>query len=141
MITGAIFIAVSLALLVYWFRYTCLMILSTRPAQDFARVAARRHGLNLMDVQASLSAPRPDLDALQQSLDADYARLTRLMRDYNASAGVLEEIMLKTHYAAMHSAYAICRRFAPAKARIALAAMADTVTHFAAVMGEQGARA
>jgi hypothetical protein len=37
---NVLFIAVSTVLLVYWFRYTCLLILSVRCSQNYATIVA-----------------------------------------------------------------------------------------------------
>ena len=41
----------SSILFVYWFRYTCLLILNTKTAQDFARQVAATNQLSFPDVQ------------------------------------------------------------------------------------------
>ena len=139
MIISAAFIGISCALFVYWFRYTCLLILSTRPAQDFARGVAEAHCLSFIGVQETLGGQVsvPDLDALQKQLDVDYAVIMRLMGECNGGVDALEAGMLKLHYSVMRRCYGVARRVSSARARTALQGMADTVSHFAAVMGAQ----
>jgi len=125
------------ALFGYWFRYTCLMILRTKPAHDFARAAAEAYNLNFPDVTATLRDGARNFDVLQQRLDNDYAQVMRLLREANAAGDALETGMLKVHYAILHAASAVIRRVAPGKAAGALSHMSDTISHFAAVLGEQ----
>src|SRR5258706_2540942 len=70
----------SLLLLAYWFRYTCLLILSAKTTRDFAGEVAEANQLSFLEVQARLRAEGPaDLDHLHSALDRDYARLTQVL--------------------------------------------------------------
>lgn len=131
------FILISAVLFVYWFRYTCLLILSSRPTRDFARVAARQFDLAFVEVQTSLADGVPDLAALHAKLDKDYAAINRVIHNYKVRVDAVEGIMLRVHFKAMRAVYALTHRLAPKQARAALVQMADTIAHFAGVAGEQ----
>src|SRR5438552_17970357 len=79
-----LFMAASLGLLGYWFRYTCLLILSVRSARDYAAGVARANALQFPEVQQKLAEERPGeaayLDVLRRALDRDYILLTCLLR-------------------------------------------------------------
>ena len=73
MIISGFFIAVSLALLAYWFRYTCVLILSARPARNFAAQIATANQLSFQFVQNTLELATDvgELDALCREIDRD----------------------------------------------------------------------
>jgi len=136
------FVSISVVLFAYWFRYTCLLILSARPTNDFAaRVAATSLGLRFLHVQASLSEQGASLDLLQTGLDNDYVTLMRFMRESKVRADLVEATMLKVHYAAMRTFCRVTRRMAPGSARVALRHMADTINYFAGITGQCATRA
>src|SRR5947207_3593770 len=78
-----LFPAASFALLAYWFRYSCLLILRAGSARNAAAVA-RTNALRFPEIQKKLaeeSAAEPaHLDVLRRALDRDYRLLTSLMR-------------------------------------------------------------
>src|SRR5713226_5735055 len=103
-------ITVSSALLfVYWFRYTCLLILSTKAARDYTSAVALANELQLLEVQAALpGASRADLDQLHQWLERDYKVLSYLFRNAAGARGEreLEDRMLGLYYRVMEICYA-----------------------------------
>ena len=56
MLISAFFILVSLILLAYWFRYTCVLILSAKPACDYAAQVAVTNRLSFPRIQQTLEA-------------------------------------------------------------------------------------
>ena len=127
----------SVALFVYWFRYTCLLMLSAKTAQDYARDVAMANQLSFPEVQACLREDRAtDLGGLQAALDRDFALVTYLLEHAaNPSKGsaALENKMLQINYKAMRLWFSISR------SRQALEEMASVVAHFANAMGERAA--
>src|ERR1035438_8003276 len=81
----------SVALFGYWFRYTCLLILSTKTAQDYAAQVATANQLGFLEVRAQLQAASTNLDGLCASLDRDYSVLSGLLKH----AGSLEQSALE----------------------------------------------
>ena len=81
MFASILIILVSAALLAYWFRYTCLLILRTRTGRDHAGEMAAANGLRFHQIQGQLvrAAPVADLPALQKALESDYRLLTYLV--------------------------------------------------------------
>jgi Skp family chaperone for outer membrane proteins len=125
----------SVALFGYWFRYTCLLILSTKTAQDYAAQVATANQLGFLEVRSQLQAASTNLDGLCASLDRDYAVLSGLLKNAD-SQSALEKRMLEANYKVMHAWYDASRRFSPAAAARALDEMSQVIAHFANVMGE-----
>lgn len=146
MFASIFFVGVSLILFAYWFRYTCLLILSTRPARDFATDVAEANRLTFREVQDSLAGPlsTAELDTLQNKLDRDYALITCLLRhgaEFKVAGSAIEDRMLMVHYGIMRRWYALARRCSAVRSRQALEEMAQIVSHFAGIMGERAASA
>jgi hypothetical protein len=140
---ATIIITASSALLFgYWFRYTCLLVLSTRTVRDYAGEVATANQLGFLEIQSQLRAGSPELDRLRGLLDRDYAVLTSLLK--HASAGSSKDLgietrMLEINYRLMGAWYRISNRFSPAAARRALDEMSLIVAYFANAMGERAA--
>jgi hypothetical protein len=130
----------SMLMFGYWFRYTCLLILSARTAKDYTAAAARANGLSFPEVQQQLQAAGfVELDRLQASLNADYARVSELLGAREDAS--LEDRMLLLHYSAAQVLFKVTRPLAPAAARGALTEMAAVVSHFANALGEKAVAA
>lgn len=143
-IAVTVIIAAGSALLFgYWFRYTCVLILSAKTACDYAAAIAAANQLNFPAVQASLREhSHPDLDRLHAALDKDYSLVTYLLKNA-AQAGTeessVEARMLALHYRLTSVWYQISRPMSTEAARRALEEMSAVVAHFANVMGERAA--
>ena len=140
MLISAFFILVSLILLAYWFRYTCVLILSAKPARDYAAQVAVTNRLSFPRIQQSLDVDVAfaELDTLCRQLDRDYTLLTCLMRhgaQFREIGQSLEDRMLMLDFAIMKRAFSMRR------SREALREMANIVQHFANQMGEHAAAA
>src|SRR6266478_5796459 len=132
----------SVLLFGYWFRYTCLLILSAKTTRDFAGEVAAANQLGFLEVQSQLRGNAADLGRLCDALDRDYAVLARLMREpgfSSAEGSTLEKRMLAINYNLTHAWYRVSIRVSAAAARQALEEMSMVVAHFANVMGEQAA--
>jgi hypothetical protein len=136
-------ITVSSALLFgYWYRYTCLLILSAKTTKDYAGEVAAANHLSFSEIQAQLAAGSgQDLDLLQQSLNRDYARLTALFESVSSAEVRLEDRMLQLDYVLMSVWYSVSRHFSVRLAQSALEEMSQVVEHFANSLGERTAGA
>ena len=133
-----VLITVSSALLFgYWFRYTCLLILSARTTRDYAADIAQANQLNFLQVQAELRGQPTQLDRLQASLDRDYAVINGLIR--SSGEWGMEDRMLQLNYRLMGAWCAISRRFSADMGRQALDEMSTIIAHFANGIGERAA--
>ncbi|HEY4364352.1 MAG TPA: hypothetical protein VGN17_25530 [Bryobacteraceae bacterium] len=126
----------------YWFRYTCLLILSAKTARDYACDVATANQLSFLQVQTQLRQGAVELDALRTALAHDYDVVTYLLKNAAHSSNEessLEARMLEMNYRLMSTWYQVSRRFSVTAARKALEEMSLVVGHFANVMGERAA--
>jgi hypothetical protein len=137
--TVAIFVGTaSVVLLVYWFRYTSLLILSTKTSQDFSFDIAHAHELQFPEVRASLSAlPADRFSSLVSGIDHDYRLVSALLRNVEDGGSFLEDVILRIDYAGLKVAFQLSKPFSETIARRALTEMADVVAHFANAVGER----
>ena len=132
----------SVALLGYWFRYTCLLIVSAKTAQDYAGEVAAANQLSFLNVQSCLNQSAGiDLVGLHGALERDYALLTYLLKNAESKMeeSSIETRMLSAHYRVMNAWYRVSRTFSAEAGRQALEDMAMVVAHLANVMGERNA--
>src|SRR5215470_9375677 len=98
LVATTIVIASSAALFAYWFRYTCLLILSAKTTRDYAASVAMANQLSFVQVQSALRETSSDLEKLKDALDRDYKVLTYLLKNAaNPSSGdtAIEDRMLE----------------------------------------------
>jgi hypothetical protein len=131
----------SILLFAYWFRYTCLLILSAKTARDYTAAVAYSNKLGFPEVQAQLKQSGSDLERLRAALDNDYRVVRGLLKYTGQSQSALETYMLVVNYRLMSSWYKVTRRFSGHAAARALSEMSLVVAHFANLMGEQSAAA
>jgi hypothetical protein len=130
----------SVVLFAYWFRYTCLLILSAKTARDYAADVASANQLGFQQVQAALQqGSTPDLDRLRAALDNDYRIVRGLLKQAGEGSSALETRMLAVNYKLMGAWYQVTRHFSGSAAAKTLGEMSMVVAHFANLMGEQAA--
>lgn len=141
MFASIFIIAVSLILFVYWFRYTCLLILSAQNSRNYAPQVATANQLSFIDVRSELmqETPASPLEKLHRSLDRDYRVLTYLLEHAACdSAGrSIEERILMLDYQIMRAWYWMTRGLSTGMARRALLEQTSVVNHLANAMGER----
>jgi hypothetical protein len=138
MFASVLIIGFSLILLVYWFRYTCILLLRNSGAEGTKPVNLR---LNFQNLQDALNAGSgASLDSLHRALDRDYAVLIYLL-EHAASLNLnpFERHVLAFDYRLMRIWYRLARLAAPAQAGTALAEMASIVHFLAHRIGGQAA--
>jgi len=139
-ITTVIITGSSVLLFGYWFRYTCLLILSAKTTRDFAGQVAAANQLGFLDVQTQLRTASVNLDSLRDTLDRDYAVLSSMLKQVKGSSeegSSLETSMLAVNYRVMRSWYRVSSAFSPTAACKALEEMSMVIAHFANAMGQQ----
>lgn len=146
MISSILIIAFSLVLMVYWFRYTCLLILRTRTSADYAAPVIAANNLRFPEVQERLAEESglQDLGPLHESLRRDYRLLTYLLRHaagFQLRGITVEQRMLMIDFKVMQVWYALTKKFGGAQAGKALEEMSHILNHFANAMGERAASA
>jgi hypothetical protein len=137
MLASVLIIVFSVVLFVYWFRYSCILLLRSRADQPLAAVDR----FNYAHVQECLKTGM-ELDPLHRSLERDYKVLTYLLE--HAAGLELEQLeyrLLVLDYKMMQGWYRLTKSAAPQQARRALAEMADILGVLVGRIGEQaGAR-
>lgn len=142
MVVSIVIIAVSLTLFVYWFRYTCLLILSAKTSRDYAPQVATANQLRFLETRDRLmqSQAGESLDTLHEDLQRDYTLLTYLMRyaaGRSQSMHALENRILMIDYKVMRLWYGLVRHLSGERARSALLEMTSIVHYLANAMGER----
>jgi hypothetical protein len=137
MLAGILIIAFSLALLIYWFRYSCILILRNQAAEVVPVPDAVEGRFSFSQVRESLKCEE-ELDPLRVALDRDYRVLTYLIEH---AAGLelasLEDRLLMLDYWIMRRVYRLTRTLAPGQARQALVEMATVLDILVYHLGEQ----
>ncbi len=134
MFASILILTVSIALMIYWFRYCCLALLRNRADQPSLVPESR---FSFQDVQDRLRTDS-DLDPLHRALDRDY-RVVSYLLQHAAGLGAhsVEHRILLLDYRLMQAWYWLTRTAAPAQARKALSERAAILGCLAQKMGEQ----
>lgn len=134
MLASVLILTVSVALLIYWFRYCCLGLL--RNLEDQPSLVPENR-FSFQDVRNRLQTDS-DLDPLDRALDRDY-RIVSYLLLHAAGLGAhsLEHRILLLDYKLMQAWYWLTRAAAPAQARKALSERAAILGCLAQKMGEQ----
>ena len=134
MLASILIIVVSLVLLIYWFRYACLLLLTSRSEDAQAIRVAEANRLGFPAVRDELKAElgRLSMERLRGSLDRDYQILLYLLR-YSAGPSVvsIEEKMLLMDYRIMRLWYRVVRDSSSERARAALQEMSNVLAFLA----------
>src|SRR4051812_25308989 len=135
MIPSLLIVGVSLLLFGYWFRYTCLLILTAKTATDYAGEVAEANQLHFRNVQSAIRAEgTASFAQLEAGLNRDYAMLTYLL-EHAGSARIaedtLEQHMLRADYQLMRLWHKASRSVWPAQSIRALEEMSLVVAHLA----------
>jgi hypothetical protein len=134
MLTSILIITVSVVLLVYWFRYTCILLIRTAASSSSSEVSSR---FSFGDVQTRLRSGEA-LDPLQVALQKDYDLLVYLLEH---AAGLeiqsIEDHILVWDYKVMCAFYRVTRSAAPQQARRALTEMAEVIGILAGKLGQR----
>jgi hypothetical protein len=137
MITSSVVILFSVALLIYWFRYTCILLIRNGTEEVRATSAAVQNNFNFGDVQTRLGSAS-ELGPLHSSLQRDYQVLTYLVRHASGlELANFEERLLVWDYRMMQLWYTVTRTAAPEKAREALNEMASVLSILAGRIGQR----
>ena len=143
MIASAIITAFSIASLLAWFRYSCGLILSAKPAHDYTPQVAAANELGFLEVQQHLpnANERRVLDTLRQKLERDYHLLNYLL-DHSPALHTgtesFEQRMMMLDFELMKASYVVVSLLSRSRARRVLQEMTQVVCYFANTMGERG---
>ena len=137
MLAGILIIAFSLALLIYWFRYSCILILRNQEVatQTVPDIVDSR--FTFEEVRDRIESA-DELDPLEAALDRDYRMLTYLLEHAaGLKLSTLEDRLLRLDYKIMQCVYRTTRNFAPTQARSALGEMATVLGILVRHLGKQ----
>ncbi|MGO9232292.1 MAG: hypothetical protein ACLQKA_24105 [Bryobacteraceae bacterium] len=136
MIVSIIIIALSFGLLLYWFRYSCMLLLRNSIAETRTAVAVNSQ-FSFRQVREQLHSTVP-VDGIERALERDYHLLTYLIEH---AAGLdlnsIEDRLLVLDYRVMQWCFRVTRSAAPQSARRALAEMADVLGVLAGRLDER----
>jgi hypothetical protein len=136
MIASILILVFSAVLLVYWFRYSCVLLL--RSAAERNEVPMSDERFNIAMVLNRVRTAR-DLGPLERALDRDYHMLTYLLKHAaDLELASIENRMLILDYKLMRVWYRLTRTIAPDQSRKALAEMASVLGAVARQTGQQG---
>jgi hypothetical protein len=135
MLASILILAFSLVLLVYWFRYSCLLLIrghktphQAMPAASRFSIGAVQHGLELGEA----------IDPLHASLQRDYQLLMYLVEHASGlDLESFEDRLLVLDYRIMQRWYGLMRALFPAQARGTLSEMASILAILVDRMGAQ----
>ena len=130
-------VALAVGMLIYWFRYACALVLSTRIDSDSVSRVAVVNGLTFLDVQLQLHAGDRRLDSLHKSLDRDYRMLLYLLRNAHvgANTGLIEQTLLIWDHRMLSAWYWCVRGFSKRRARRVLEERVRILTWLAHEVG------
>jgi hypothetical protein len=142
MLSICLIVLFSVVLFVYWFRYSCLLILQNRTAYNLEY--ANGSALSFPAVQERLRAGETGIDLLDQlhrDLSNDYRIICFLLR-CSTENGVdpIERRLLMLDYWIMQGWSSVARQAAPTQAHKALEEMANIVSYFACSVGRHTAQ-
>jgi hypothetical protein len=134
MVSGVLIIAISVALLVYWLRYSCVMLL--RGAQESTAMctdADERFSASSVLERLKTEA---DLAPLERALERDYRVVTYIIEHAtDLELASIENKLLVLDYQLMRLWSRLTRTLAPQQSRKALSEMASVLRVLAGQMG------
>ncbi|MFY9727517.1 MAG: hypothetical protein WB579_22505 [Bryobacteraceae bacterium] len=126
MLASLIIIAISFALVLYWFRYSCILMLRNSGLEADTAVSVDSQ-FSCRQVRELLRSGA-QLERLEQALERDYRLVTYLIEHaVGLDLNSLEDRLLVLDYRVMQWWYRVTRRVSPDRARGALAEMADVL--------------
>src|ERR1043165_9611885 len=125
MFASILIILISFVLLVYWFRYSCILLLRGYNDQPVTATSEDRFNFRMVRERVQVE---PELDPLHLALQRDYRLITYLLEN-PAGLGVssFEDKLLLWDYRAMRLCYWLTKTAAPQQARQALSEMASVL--------------
>ncbi|MGQ9635737.1 MAG: hypothetical protein ACUVXB_16020 [Bryobacteraceae bacterium] len=142
MFASILIIVVSGALLIYWFRYTCLLLLGSKPSEERAAKVAAANGLHFQEIQGTRigKAAPSELPALQKMLERDYQLITFLLEhaaSFELGGVTLEQRLLMLDFRIMQIVSTMGRLLGVDRVRAAVHEMAAVVARLADALGER----
>ena len=123
MIAGILIIAICLVLFVYWFRYSCLLLLRTTEGAGAVNALDQRFHVSSVVERLKTDV---ELDPLERELERDFSILSYLI-EHTADLEVasIESKLLIFDYKLMRAWSHLTRTMAPEQSRKAMSEMAS----------------
>lgn len=141
-VISSIIIAASVALFAYWFRYSCLLILSTQTTQDYTEEVAITSRLSVLEIQSQLEAGHSiPLSSTLRAMETDFELVNRLLErvpGVEEHLSAAEQMLLRLDYRIMSLWARATAKINPAQARQALLEQCAIISHFANAAGCAG---
>ena len=132
MVTSVLIVVISAVLLVYWLRYSCVMLLHDAQERS-ASVADERFSASSVLERLKTEA---DLAPLERALERDYRVVTYLIEHAtDLELASIENKLLVLDYQLMRLWSRLTRTLAPQQSRQALSEMASVLRALAGQMG------
>jgi hypothetical protein len=132
MVTSVFIVAISAVLLVYWLRYSCVMLLHDAQERS-AAVADERFSASSVLERLKTEA---DLAPLERALERDYRVVTYLIEHAtDLELASIQNKLLVLDYQLMRLWSRLTRTLAPQESRKALSEMASVLRALAGQMG------
>ncbi|MBM3784254.1 MAG: hypothetical protein FJW30_07820 [Acidobacteria bacterium] len=146
MITSIVIMTLSLAMFVYWFRYSCVLILESDWNEEMARELAVQNHLSFGESDQALERAESTLalDNVRDLLNRDLRSIRDLMtgsQSLTEAGASLESRMLMVDFQLMKMWYALTRNTSRPKAQHALRCMSRIVAYMAGELGDHMAAA
>jgi hypothetical protein len=137
MFASILIIVLSSALLAYWFRYSCILLLQNATEQVGEISTAMQGTFQCATIQNGLENGAA-LDPIHDMLARDYQVLTYLVRHSSrVKLESFEERLLVWDYKVMQFWYGVTKTVAPDQARSALREMATVVAILSGRIGQR----
>lgn len=141
MIAVLVLAVLSAILLAMWFRYSCALILRTKPNQTYANYVAELNGLTFLDVQSQLeSATITDLSGCRDRLVDEYGFIIYLLHhaaEYGNQEQGFELRMLMLNFLLLRFWFPMSAPFSAEAGQETLHEMANIIVFIASGMGER----
>lgn len=143
MFASILILSISVVLLLYWFRYTCLLLLQTHEEPSRVARVAEANGLSFLSAHAKLvGQDATGLRATERALDRDYRILAFLLRHAPDLGGSpLEQLVLTLDFRLMQVWYRLTQSFSPETSRVALQEMTAVLTRMSGMLTERAENA
>ena len=127
MVSGILIVVVSVVLVLYWLRYSCVMLLrSTQERRGFAMTGDERFSVSSVQERLKTEA---DLGSLERSLERDYHIVAYLIEHTaDLELAPVESRLLVLDYRLMRFWSRLTRTVAPQQSRQALGEMASVLS-------------
>src|ERR1019366_6935523 len=134
MVTSVLIVAISAVLLVYWLRYSCVMLLHDAQERSATHTLADER-FSASSVLERLKT-EADLAPLERALDRDYRVVTYIIEHAtDLELASIENKLLVFDYQLMRLWSRLTRSLAPQQSRQALSEMASVLSALAGQMG------